>query len=80
MENLAITEDQSNKILANQAVRDAMKIHKCMKKLSIVMLELQTLNIRHDVGAQRIDEILPMFSKAKTDLLENARQLIRSGP
>jgi len=78
VENVAITEDQSNKILANQAAKDAMKIHKCMNKLARVMLELQILNIRHDVGAQRIDEILPMFSKAKTDLLENARQLIRN--
>ena len=65
------------RLLAERAVNDATKITIGMNNLQKALLDIQVLNINHDVGAQRIEEILPMFISARNDFLENARKLIR---
>ena len=70
VEDSTAKPNRSDLFSAKRAIKDANEITACIN-------ELQILNIKHDVGVERIHEILPMFIKATSDLLANARQLMR---
>lgn len=76
MENVAARfKTNPNKFLADRARKNANEVTVCINKLSAVLREMQILNIKHDIGANKIDEVLTIFIDARLELIANAKQL-----
>jgi len=64
-----------NKFLADRARKNANEVTICLNKLSAVLRNMQILNIKHDIGTNKIDEVLDIFKEARLELIANAKQL-----
>lgn len=75
MENVAHSTVRSNRFLASRAIKDANEVTVCLNQLYAVLRKMQILNIKHDIGTNKIDEVLTIFIEDRAELIENAKQL-----